>query len=89
MLPEQDEDIHAELMAEFRRYFECNQQWMNEGTKASAIRLRQSLSELRRICTRRRVAVREWAVVKEAELAALEAERQAQKRQGEESDNAN
>lgn len=73
---DQDEEIHSELMAEFRRYFELNQQWMNEGTKASAIRLRQSLSEIRRICTRRRVAVREWAREKEELLAELEAERQ-------------
>jgi uncharacterized protein YggL (DUF469 family) len=76
----QDEEIHAELLAEFRRYFEANQQWINEGTKASAIRLRQSLAEIRRICTKRRKAVREWARVKEAELAELEAARQARKR---------
>ena len=81
MLPDQDEEIHAELLAEFRRYFELNQQWLNEGTKASAIRLRQSLSEIRRICSRRRVAVRDWAIVKEAELAAKEAARQAQKKE--------
>jgi hypothetical protein len=81
MLPDQDEQIHAELLAEFRRYFELNQQWINEGTKASAIRLRQSLSEIRRICSRRRVAVRDWSIAKEAELAAKEAARQAQKRE--------
>ena len=86
---EQDEEIHAELMAEFRRYFECNQQWMNESTKASAIRLRQSLSEIRRICTRRRAEVREWAREKEALLAELEALRQAQKHQAEKEDDAN
>lgn len=79
MLPDQDEEIHAELLAKFREYFEANQQWLAEGTKASAIRLRQRLSELRKICTRRRVAIREWARVKEEELAQKEAERQAQK----------
>jgi hypothetical protein len=85
----QDEEIHAELLAEFRRYFEANQQWINEGTKASAIRLRQSLTEIRHICTRRRKAIREWARVKEAELAELEAARQARKRgeAGNDSDN--
>ena len=78
---DQDEKLHAELLAEFRRYFEENQRWMNEGTKASAIRLRQSLSEIRRICSARRVAVREWAREKEAILREKEEARQAQKRQ--------
>ena len=78
----QDEDLHAELLKVFREYFEENQRWINEGTKASAIRLRQKLSELRRICSDRRVAIREWAVIKEAELRAKEDQRQAQKRQG-------
>ena len=77
----QDEELHAELLRVFREYFEANQQWLAEGTKASAIRLRQRLSEIRKICSKRRVAVREWAVVKEAELRAKEDARQAQKRQ--------
>jgi hypothetical protein len=76
----QDEELHSQLLAEFRKYFEANQQWINEGTKASAIRLRQSLSEIRRICSARRVAVREWAVVKEAELAEKQARRLAEKK---------
>lgn len=76
----QDEELHSQLLAEFRRYFEANQQWLNEGTKSSAIRLRQSLSEIRRICSARRVAVREWAVVKEAELAEKQARRLAEKK---------
>jgi len=75
----QDEDLHAELLAKFREYFEANQQWLAEGTKASAIRLRQRLSEIRKICSRRRVVIREWAVEKEAELRAKEQKRQAQK----------
>lgn len=78
----QDEELHAELLKVFREYFEENQRWLNEGTKASAIRLRQRLSEIRRICSDRRVAVREWAKIKEADLRAKEDLRQAQKRQG-------
>ena len=74
----QDEEIHAELLKKFREYFEANQDWINKGTKRSAIRLRQALSEIRRICSARRVVVREWAVEKEAELEAR-AERRAQK----------
>lgn len=68
MLPDQDEELHAELLAKFREYFEANQRWINEGTKVSAIRLRQKLSEIRKICSKRRVIVREWAVEKEAQL---------------------
>jgi len=75
---QQDEELHAELMRAFRVYFEANQTWINKGTKRSAIRLRQALSEIRRICSERRVVVREWAVEKEAQLDAR-AERRAQK----------
>lgn len=65
----QDEELHAELLKVFREYFEANQRWINEGTKVSAIRLRQKLSEIRRICSERRVVVRDWATEKEAQLA--------------------
>ncbi len=74
----QDEELHAELMQAFRVYFEANQNWLNKGTKRSAIRLRQALSEIRRICSERRVVLSEWAIEKEAELDAR-AERRAQK----------
>lgn len=72
---------HDELMAEFRNYFEANQKWEVDRTKRSSIRLRQSLSRIRDICSDQRVIVREWARIKEAELAEKEARRQAQKRQ--------
>jgi len=79
MIP-QDEELHAKLLAEFRRYFEENQTWMNESTKASAIRLRNSLSEIRRICSARRVVVREWMDEKEEQLKERNLKRQAQKK---------
>jgi hypothetical protein len=66
----QDEELHAQLLKVFREYFEENQRWINEGTKASGIRLRHKLSEIRKICSARRVAVREWSIEKEAQLAA-------------------
>jgi hypothetical protein len=65
----QDEELHAELLRLFRVYFEANQRWINTGTKTSAIKLRQVLSEIRCVCIERRAVVREWAVEKEAELA--------------------
>lgn len=64
----QDEEVHAELLKVFREYFEANQVWLNDGTKVSAIRLRQKLSEIRKICSRRRVIVREWGEWKEEQL---------------------
>jgi hypothetical protein len=72
---------HDEIMREFRTYFEANQRWENERTKVSAIRLRKSLARIRELCVDQRMLVREWAVIKEAELAEKEALRQAQKRQ--------
>jgi hypothetical protein len=71
----QDEELHAELLKVFREYFEANQRWINEGTKVSAIRLRQKLSEIRTICTKRRARVREWGIEKEAALLARKTKR--------------
>jgi hypothetical protein len=71
----QDEQLHAELLKVFREYFEANQRWINEGTKVSGIRLRQKLSEIRKICSQRRVIVRDWAIEKEAQLAARKEKR--------------
>ena len=65
----QDEELHAEMLKLFRVYFEANQKWINTGTKRSAIKLRQVLSEIRTICSERREVVRAWAVTKEAQLA--------------------
>lgn len=64
----QDEELHAQLLKVFREYFEENQTWINEGTKASAIRLRRKLSEIRKVCSQRRVVVREWMDWKEDQL---------------------
>lgn len=66
----QDEELHAELLKAFRAYFEANQDWVNKQTARSAVRLRQRLSDIRRICSERRVVVREWGIEKEAQLAA-------------------
>lgn len=74
----QDEELHAELLRLFRVYFEANQKWINTGTKRSAIRLRQVLSEIRTVCTQRREVVRAWAVTKEAELAERKQKRNEQ-----------
>jgi hypothetical protein len=82
----QDEELHDELLKKFREYFAANQEWLAKGTKRSAIKLRRIMSEIRTICSRRRVVVREWAEWKEAELAELEALRQSQKQQASKKD---
>ena len=74
----QDEELHAELLKLFRVYFEANQKWINTGTKTSAIRLRQVLSEIRTLCIQRREVVRAWAVTKEAQLAERKKKRNGQ-----------
>ena len=72
---------HDDIMSAVRTYFEANQKWEVERTKRSSIQLRQSLSRIRELCSDQRVIVREWARIKETELAEREANRQAQKRQ--------
>jgi hypothetical protein len=74
----QDEELHDELLKAFRAYFAANQEWLNKQTKQSAIRLRQRLSDIRRICSQRRVVVREWGMEKEAQLAARRSQRKDQ-----------
>jgi uncharacterized protein YggL (DUF469 family) len=74
----QDEDLHAQLLAKFREYFEANQKWLNEGTKRSAIDLRRIMSEIRKICSERRVVVREWLDWKEEQLLERNQKRKAQ-----------
>ena len=86
---DQDEELHAELMAMFRKYFAANQKWLAEGTKRSAIDLRHILSDIRRICSRRRVVIREWTDWKEAELLERKLQRKAQKGKGTEAGDDN
>ena len=65
---DKDEELHAELMRVFRKYFEENQRWFAEDTYASTIRLRHLLSDIRNVCSARRKAIREWQVEKRAKL---------------------
>lgn len=64
----QDEELHAELMAVFGKYFAENQQWINTGTYASSVRLRHLLSDIRNVCSARRKDIREWQVQKRSQL---------------------
>jgi hypothetical protein len=53
-------DSHDELLKAFRQYFEANQRWINDQTRVAGKEMRWWLSEIRRICTKRRAEVQEW-----------------------------
>ena len=74
-----DEELHAELLAAFRQYFEANQRLLNEGTKRAGMDVRYWLSEIRRICSQRRLAIQEWRVWKNQDWEIQKAKRKAQK----------
>ena len=79
----QDEELHDELLKLFRQYFQANQEWLAKGTKRSAINLRQTMSEIRRVCSARRKVVREWMDHKEAELFEKNLKRKGQNQDSE------
>ena len=63
-----DEELHAELMAVFRKYFAENQEWHDKDTYASTIRLRHLLSDIRNVCSARRKEIRLWQIEKRQQL---------------------
>jgi hypothetical protein len=80
----QDEELHAELMRLFRLYFEQNQKWLNEGTKRAGMDTRALLSEIRRVCTKRRISIMEWRRWKNQDMAEKKAQKRIQKGSGKE-----
>lgn len=81
-MKEKDEVLHAELMRLFRKYFEENQNWINEDTYASTIRIRHLLSDIRNTCSARRKEIRLWQIEKRQQLDERKARRAAQKGNG-------
>ena len=81
-MKEKDEVFHAELMRLFRKYFEENQNWINEDTYASTIRIRHLLSDIRNTCSARRKEIRLWQIEKRQQLDERKARRAAQKGNG-------
>lgn len=55
-----EEETHDELMQAFRQYFEANQKWVDRGTRMAGMDARKWLSEIRRICTKRRNNIMDW-----------------------------
>lgn len=76
-------DSHDELLKAFRQYFEANQRWINDQTRVAGKEMRWWLSEIRRICTKRRAEVQEWRHEVDS------AKRERQKRQNEEAGRGN
>ena len=60
-------DSHEELYNAFRQYFKYNQIWLTKGTKRAGIDTRFWLSEIRRICSKRRKEIQEWRYEKNEE----------------------
>lgn len=85
----QDEELHAELMALFRKYFEANQRWMATGTKRACMDTRFYMNEIRRICSKRRLVLMDWRRWKNEDMKATKALRKAQKQQGTGTDDDN
>lgn len=82
----QDEELHAELLKAFRAYFEANQDWVNKKTRRAGMDVRYWLSEIRRICSARRVEVQKWRY----EVDSAKRQKKAnQKAQGTEGDDTN
>ena len=85
----QDEELHAELLAAFRKYFEANQEWLARGTKRACMDTRYWLSEIRRICSARRVSLQEWRRWKNEDMRQQKALKKAQKGEGTNTDTDN
>ena len=83
-MKEKDEVIHAELLRLFRKYFEENQNWINNDTYASTIRIRHLLTDIRHACTARRKDIRLWQIEKRQQLDERKERRAAQKGKGKE-----
>ena len=83
---DKDEELHQQLMDVFRKYFAENQQWFNDDTYASTIRLRHLLSDIRHICSARRKEIRLWQIEKRAQLDERKVRRAQKKAQGDSND---
>lgn len=70
-------DSHDELYRAFQQYFKYNQIWLTRGTKRSGMDTRYWLSEIRRICSQRRVEIQDWRHEKD-KLKAIQKATQAE-----------
>ena len=85
----QDEELHAELMRAFRKYFEANQTWLAKGTKRACMDTRYWMSEIRRICKLRRAELMTWRYEKNEQMKAEKAQKANQNKGTSKADNDN
>jgi hypothetical protein len=76
----QDEELHQELMRVFRQYFNENQTWQADASKASSIRVRNCLNEIKHLCLKRRKEILLWQRDKDQQLLERKLKRKAQKK---------
>ena len=60
-------DSHDELLKAFQEYYKANQKWITKKTRMAGTETRYWLSEIRRICSRRRVEIQDWRHTVDAE----------------------
>jgi len=53
-------DSHDELLKAFQAYYKANQRWLTRRSRQAGLDTRKWLSEIRRICSKRRVEIQEW-----------------------------
>lgn len=88
------EELHNQLMKEFRKYFENYQDWATNQTHAAGMRTRANLSEIRRLSRELRKDILETRrtfpkIKSPAYRAAKLAEELAQKQQAEKGTDTN
>ena len=84
------DELHDQLLKEFRAYFEDYQTWATTESHASGMRTRAHLSEIRRIASALRVEILETRKLKpKIKSPAYRAQQLAQKQQAQEDSGTN
>jgi hypothetical protein len=84
------DELHDQLLKEFRAYFEDYQNWATTESHASGMRSRAHLSEIRRIASKLRVEILETRRLKpKIKSPAYRAQQLAQKQQADKGTDTN
>ena len=84
------DELHDQLLKEFRAYFEDYQNWATTESHASCMRSRAHLSEIRRIASKLRVEILETRRLKpKIKSPAYRAQQLAQKQQADKGTDTN
>lgn len=55
-----EEQLHEELLKEFRNYFKANQIWKAKQTRRAAVQTRNHLAKIKQLCEEKRRLIQEW-----------------------------